>query len=100
MRITIQAVADREDGVQLAINVGALKRELDNDPSSGLDLFVVESLTLRRNLSDPPRPCKLSSALELRSDGKVQPNCSIWAKNSPVPKPSSLTNRITARSPH
>lgn len=44
MRITIQAIVDREDGsCPVGVSVGALTRNADHDPASGLGLFVGES---------------------------------------------------------
>ncbi|MEJ8825974.1 hypothetical protein WKW80_28775 [Variovorax humicola] len=44
MRITIQAVVDRQDGLPPeTLELGAVQREQDCDPSSGLGLFIRET---------------------------------------------------------
>lgn len=44
MRITIQAVVDREDGRRpVVVDLGAIERVSDQHPSSGLGLFVRET---------------------------------------------------------
>lgn len=44
MRITIQAVVDREDGRRpVVVELGAVERAPDQHPSSGLGLFIRET---------------------------------------------------------
>lgn len=51
MRITIQAVVDREDGRRpVIVELGAVERATDQHPSSGLGLFIRETHDILQRL--------------------------------------------------